>query len=1209
MLAATLALSITGCTQPEDAKEEQQLFAVRFDANAVTCKNGAKSVSPDEAFEAGTKLTFMAKLSAGKAVAQWTVNGTAVPASSGSVFTYTVRAPDAKDEGGKKVILVAFTEKAAEKITVRFDAAKLSCKNGGAAFSSGSEAAEGTKLSFTAILPAGKTVERWMVNGAELQDTSGKTLAYEVKAVDAKTEGGKKSVTISFTQKDLPPSLHIAFDGKKVMCYRNAAQLRSGAEIKEGDVLAFAAKTDAGKAVAHWTLNGAAVPDSSGAVFTYTVKAADAKSVGGKQVIAVVFVEKEAEKITVNFDESKIYCYMEVKNGPPKKFRSGSEHLEGTYLGFGTRFPVGKTAAYWIVNGTAQKKSDGKEFGYILSAAAAKDEGGKKVITVDFAEKEKEKITVKFDESKINCYQGEEIFASGMEVNEGNVIQFSAKLSAGETVDHWLFNGTENPKYAGERFFRYTVKASDAKDEDGKKVIELTLVKKAAEKITVKFNESKITCLKGGNFIASGTEVEEGIYLYLTTVLEGKNVKDWLLNGIVQRGYSGTRKFPYRVKTADSKDEGGKKVIEIALAENISDKIAVMFDAEKIRCYRNAAQLRSGAEIKEGDVLTFAAELPTGKAVAHWTLNGAAAPASSSIYFEYTVKAAEAKVDGGKQVIAVAFVEKEAEKITVKFDESKISCFISTEDGSVDVPSGSERFEGTYVWFNARLPEGKTAAYWIINGTEQKDSTGNEFGYLLSAAAAKTEGGKKVITADFVEKAAEKIVIRFDESKIKCFDGKDVASGKEFFESDVISFTAKLSAGETVDRWLFNGKENPRYPGESFFWYTVKASDAKDEGGKKVIELTLVKKAAEKIIVKFDESKISCRKNEGTIASGTEVNGGVNLYFNATLSAGKLLKDWRINDAVQEGYAGRLQFSYTVKTADAKDEGGKKVITVDFTEKEKEKVPEKITVKFNESKIRCREGGASIASGTEVEEGVRLSFNAEHSEGKTVKDWRVNDTVQGGSAGWSHFSYTVKSADAKEEGGKKVLEIAFTEKVEEKITVIFDESKIRCRFIEGGPIIASGSALREGDAFVISALLPEGKGVERWYINGEELRLASGGNLKPVFYRIPVGSAKTITITFTEKTLSKIIVCFDSARISAQRDNKDKQPVHSGDVLYEGESIRFSYGSAGFDETPFVWRINGKQKGGRYGNFFYVLNAEDAKQTAAGLEITVSFTE
>ncbi|MFC2420611.1 MAG: hypothetical protein ACFNOL_06005, partial [Treponema maltophilum] len=123
-----------------------------------------------------------------------------------------------------------------------------------------------------------------------------------------------------------------------------------------------------------------------------------------------------------------------------------------------------------------------------------------------------------------------------------------------------------------------------------------------------------------------------------------------------------------------------------------------------------------------------------------------------------------------------------------------------------------------------------------------------------------------------------------------------------------------------VDKWRVNTKEL-----KSRF-YTINVSDAVDDGTQKVITVTYTTKAAEAVVVKFDETHINVGLNGTFIPTGHTVYEGGQLSFSAkNLPAGQQVDKWRVNTKELKS-----RF-YTINVSDAVDEGTQKVITVTYT--------------------------------------------------------------------------------------------------------------------------------------------------------------------------------------------------------------------------------------------------------------------------------------
>ena len=85
----------------------------------------------------------------------------------------------------------------AERIVVKFDETHINVGLNGTFIPTGHTVYEGGRLSFrTKNLPAGQQVDKWKVNGKEIQHTW-----YTVNVADAVDDGTQKVITVTYTLK------------------------------------------------------------------------------------------------------------------------------------------------------------------------------------------------------------------------------------------------------------------------------------------------------------------------------------------------------------------------------------------------------------------------------------------------------------------------------------------------------------------------------------------------------------------------------------------------------------------------------------------------------------------------------------------------------------------------------------------------------------------------------------------------------------------------------------------------------------------------------------------------------------------------------------------------------------------------------------------------------------------------------------------------
>ena len=233
-----------------------------------------------------------------------------------------------------------------------------------------------------------------------------------------------------------------------------------------------------------------------------------------------------------------------------------------------------------------------------------------------------------------------------------------------------------------------------------------------------------------------------------------------------------------------------------------------------------------------------------------------------------------------------------------------------------------------------------------------------------------------------------------------------------------------------------------------------------------------------KNIVEFDSARVTCTKTNSypytNINTGDPIKENDELKFKAILPAGKIVKNWYINDVKQEDKTDSLM-SYTVKASDIA--GGRLKVRFDT------KDPVQKTIEFDSS-VTCQNTNSypytNINTGAPIQENDKLQFEAILPPGKIVKNWYIND-VKKKYETYSWMSYTVKASDFV--SGK--LKVRFDTKDPEQGTVEFDSTRVKCQNINSSPYtdINNGAPIQENDKLQFEAILPPGKIVENWYIN------------------------------------------------------------------------------------------------------------------------------
>ena len=212
------------------------------------------------------------------------------------------------------------------------------------------------------------------------------------------------------------------------------------------------------------------------------------------------------------------------------------------------------------------------------------------------------------------------------------------------------------------------------------------------------------------------------------------------------------------------------------------------------------------------------------------------------------------------------------------------------------------------------------------------------------------------------------------------------------------------------------------------------------------------------ITIRFNPSKMTCEKNGNPVSNNDTVYENDMLFFEAPRpSSGQTVDKWTVN-STERAHETNRRFQYRVETADVQADGS---ITIGYTEKPAQQV----TIRFDSSKMVCWKNpneitltGTLISNGTSVYENDELLFMAKPTVGKMVDSWTQN-TSSGHSMGNSFF-YQVEAQPSD-------LNIDYTEKTVEKLTLQFDTLKIQCKKLVDYSPIAPG-LLDAGDMLVFS---------------------------------------------------------------------------------------------------------------------------------------------
>ena len=798
---------------------------------------------------------------ANKVIDSWSINGVKkAEYNSKREFEYTVNANDAKTENNKKVIKFSYEarDKSKEKIKVIFDNT-VSASVRGDSISSGDSFFEGTSVSFKAQLQDGKQVESWFINDIDKKNKDN-PFDYTLNIGEAKGDIGNKSITVRFTEK-VAKKIVLKFDESvfKEMRYRddrNDETIGQNTEVLDGYRLFFVLKEEVEKekVIDYITTNGAKndafVRDFGrryGIGYSYEVNAKDAKDEGGKSIIDVGAIFKEAKKAILKFDSANIDAYLGTGRNP-KKIQNDDEVKERDILSFRPKEGSSKIAEKWFVNGKPMENSYPKIGYFTVSAEDMKIEDGKNILHVTVELRDVKKFTIKFAD-EIKCSKRgrrTDIVASGSQVKEMQYLTFSAEQPKDKIFENWLINGKVKREYSRHDSFGYNV---DKKDANSENVIEVSLSfhASARAKLVLEKNDIKANKLENGSSspIQTGSEVMEGDGLSFNvdySNFNGKIIDAWLING---EEFSPNDNYPmpedksiisFYLNAERIKKEGSENVIRVDYRVKEPKKAKLVLQKDFIKARRKGVEIANGAELSEGDGLYFEVENED-KIVEDWFINGLKFNSSYEGRREirFTLKMNQIIKEGNEDVIKIDCKVRDAKEIKIEYDTNKI-----TKDGHYSVDSGTKVKEGKSLNFKTKA--GILAKRWLINGKDLRrenwfNSTSLQYSNVKAKDAIEKDG-ELVIVVSIEERQAIECPIVFDSDKIECKNGaKDVASEEKVLEGTVLIFKAKgLSESQEIE-WKINNRSYRSASANKPFQYTVTRDDMGYYKGKDVIRV------------------------------------------------------------------------------------------------------------------------------------------------------------------------------------------------------------------------------------------------------------------------------------------------------------------------------------------------------------------------------------
>ncbi|WP_298887604.1 T9SS type A sorting domain-containing protein [uncultured Porphyromonas sp.] len=856
----------------------------------------------------------------------------------------------------------------------------------------------------------------------------------------------------------------------------------SGRKIPAGEQLTFTATVEDGYEIDHWLVNGKLTQHEPEAYGGAKIMEMEMPGEDIDVVIVMKQPETASDECTVTLESSAggRLSALYVDRNP------FTQEEEEVYVDSGDAVPknitlevnaiaeTGAKIGKWYQDDVAISGSEGSTRQSFVIRKDTK-------IKVDFETSAKpfEGYTVTLPnespEGTIAAYYEDDNYnhvslqAGENKVPKWKYVFLTATPKAGYEFSYWTFNGQRNDDLftkLSDNSCRYE---PDADVTIGAVFKQTT---PAGHKITLTAGEGgTLQCsLTNGTEVQSGSTVDDGVALrFNARPMNGYKTDQWTINGEPYTRGKGKNTIIQRADKDLNVEVSFLKDIKLYTVEYIAGEggtIAATVGTD-------AKAIQSNDQVEQGAVITFTATPQEGYELDQWMVNGNPA-----------VAGADTKIEGNKLIVTLGDqdlkVEATFKKLIVTYEVTYSAgeggdIVGATFNGRTTIPSGSKVNENDYMRFTAmpNTEQDYKVDQWIVNGEVQSQLAGRP--YITWQIKAKTD-----VKVTFKKEQMYEVDYKPDNEwgTIEAYyydGGRKVAvePKAKVKEGTFVEFQATVKEGYALDAWTNNGEEIPVADIE-----TLKASITLRANA--VIDVKY-----HKLVVKH---AVSFTAGEGgaiaatvgteakAIESNDQVEQGAVITFTATPQEGYELDQWMVNGKP------------AVAGADTKIEGNKLIVTlgdqdlkVEVTFKQTTPAGHKVTLTAGEGgTLQCfLSDGTEVQSGSTVDDGVALRFNARPMSGYKTDQWTING-----------------EPFAKGKGRNTIIQRADKD-LNVEVSFLKDIKLYTVEYVagEGGTIAATVGAeakaiqskdqVEQGAVITFTATPQEGYELDQWMVNGK----------------------------------------------------------------------------------------------------------------------------
>ena len=977
-------------------------------------------------------------------------------------------------------------------------------------FESGKNIAKNTRLMFDAKSNDGFIVKEWKVNGQSITGntkykvteilSNGKKVG-ERLTVAALTE--KLDVEVAFSSDSHTITFSSGEGGKLAAALKDGGAVTTGQKIAEGANVTFTAAPNPGMSVARWMVDEKQYY-WPGTTDLYRESTLTLENVQKDRKVAVEFSKAGTYKLTLNIESEtgstlpSVQTSAKLADGTAADLNAVPDGAAVTFAleNLGSNYTV-KT---WKVDGKeAANSGTQKQFTLrnitgthtVTAVINAAQE-----VTLTFKAVDANGAPISTDIASVTAkIKNGNVITSGSTVGNYSTIEFAAAVNENYYVSKWT-----GAKADAEDSTKASIASLEKTTEVIAHIAEKPQVTVAAAEngtITVKgtrVNEVSITKdstnthVDYDSAITITAEPEEGCYVKSLTV--GGKTFDYDSQNTYQ---SGTRTETVKNITADT-----------VVTAVFGKEPVIVFSGTYADITAQNGSLNSGSFVfMHTPMLEFLAAPHFGYELTAWTVNGNAITSgieqkpeekqlcklTGPITTDQTVVVTAAEIPQYDFTLSVDSLGDEGDGGTVSAEITRKGMRAYEQE---NLEAGTHSFyRDSNITITAVPNAGYRVQDWTINGQTTADTAASKTLYTLQGETTVQVRFVKLVTGITfgpTDETSEGGYISAAEANETSILG-DAATGANIAASVPIKFTAEVKPGYEIEGWYVNNvRDDSAGTGETYTYPNTTSANSIY------------------IAPKFQQVKYNITTGDNVTVNGqnsTTARGGESLTFTAVPPAGQNVTGWTVNGKAVAGNGNTL--TWTVEN------GCLTKPNVTAYHVEAQFSAGEYTVTYSQPA-----GGtlsASVAAGTPVNGGTKVTFTAEPNEGYEIGEWTVN----GHSVANSGSTYTLNVTE------DSVVAVTFKAMV--PVSAVPNGRNGSIAITANGKTITDGYVSSGSD--VTFTVTPENTDdmVQAWQVNGSTVAEMTDTADAPLTYTVKNVTAKTeVSATLIERPTYTITV-------------------------------------------------------------------------------------